>query len=64
MSNGEAQSDYIAWLLAREFNLAPHQPLKYERVMPTDNIGSHFFANTSNSVKILVLYDVSELDFS
>lgn len=62
MSNGEFKDDYIAWLICHEYNLIPFDPLKYERVLPTDDIGSHFFANTSNTVKILIQYDVTKLE--
>lgn len=57
MSNGSKKDNYIAWLLGHEYGFAPYDPLKYERVLPTDNVGSHFFANTSNIVKCHIQYD-------
>ena len=62
MSNGTPYSDYIAWLLAHDYGLAPEETLKYERVLPTDNIGSTFLANTDNTVKIHVQYDITKLE--
>lgn len=62
MSDSEWSNDYQAWLLAHHYGLAPTDPLKYERVSPTDGIASFFFANTSNRIKILVQYDVTKLE--
>jgi len=53
--------DYKAWLICHDYNFIPVDPLKYEEVLPTENIGSQFFANTSNNVKILVQYNTEEL---
>jgi len=64
MANGQPTSDYIAWLLAHDYGLAPVDPLKYERVMPTENIGSHFLANTDGNIRIHVQYDVTKLNES
>lgn len=54
--------DYQAWLIAHHYNLAPDDPLKYERVSPTNGVASYFFANTSNTVRILIQYDVQKLE--
>lgn len=63
MSNGYFESDRIAWLLAHVYNFAPYEPLKYEHTTPDGDVQSHFLANTSNRVKILIQYDETELEF-
>lgn len=53
--------DLLAWLVAHHYGFAPYEPLKYERVLPTNSLGSHFLANTSNVVKCHVQYDPTEV---
>lgn len=61
MSNGLFEDDLLVWLLAHEYNFAPYEPLKYERVLPVNSLGSHFLANTSNVAKCHVQYDPDEV---
>jgi len=61
MSNGWTWANYRAWLFCHEYNFMPEANIKYEEVYPTNDIGSLFFANTSNRVKILVQYDKTDL---
>jgi hypothetical protein len=53
--------EYKAWLICHEYNFAPYADLKYEEVLPTNNIGSQFYANTSNTVKVHIQYDTTKL---
>jgi len=46
-----------AFILARDYNLIPVDPLKCERVVGDNNKSSIFFANTSNTIKIHIQYD-------
>jgi hypothetical protein len=64
VSNGEPSADWIAWLLSENYGFAPVDPLKYEQTVPDNNIASHFLANHSNTIKILIQYDKSDLEQS
>ena len=50
-----------AFIVARDYNLVPYDPLKCERTIPEGGIGSLFFANTSNVVKGYVQYNSDEI---
>lgn len=51
-----------AFIIAKQYNFCPQEPLKCERTVPTTAVRSLFFANTSNRVKVLIQYDRDELD--
>lgn len=52
-----------AHVIARDYNLIPDDPLKCERTISRTTTRTLFFANVSNTVKILVKYDRDELDY-
>jgi len=51
-----------AQIVARQYNLAPDDPLKCERTIPDGTTRSLFLCNTSHTVKCLVQYNQDELE--
>lgn len=49
-------------IIAHQYGFAPYPGLKCERTIPVGTTRSLFFANTSNIVKVSILYDQDELD--
>lgn len=62
MTADEYWASYKAWLLSYEYNFCPIDPLKFEPIPPTGDIGTHFFANISNTVICHIQYDNNELE--
>lgn len=51
-----------AFIIARQYNLVPYDPVKCERTIAEGTVRTLFFANTSNVVKILIKYNRDELE--
>lgn len=51
-----------AYIIARNYNVVPYDPLKCERTVPPTAMRSLFFANTPNIVKGYVQYNHDQLD--
>lgn len=50
-----------AHIIAHDYNFIPVSPLKCERTIGDGYTRTLFFANTSNSIKILIKYERDEL---
>lgn len=51
-----------AFIIARQYNFVPYDPLMCERVIPEGTTRSLFFANVSNTVKVFIQYNRDELE--